>query len=447
MKSDNNYAQVLYDFVGNFADELTVKTGEIVQILYEIDEDWVYVKSLMIPLDQSGANGGIIPKNHLKQFQIPLSFSNRQFNLFVAIDNFGEQNNDLYFLKNDLIISKDNIDENWLYGYLIYDENKSGMFPISFVKQVYLSETNNNKNNTYENIFEPKQAKALYSFESTESNHLMNHSYLKFEKNEYLLITDRLDQNWLIGEKLNGDKGLIPINYIEYLAQPEPVVLNKTQKFFKDINQVPPQTQIETINSYCLVNFDFQPENENELGCLKGEQLKIIKTTNNNNHSNDDEWIQVENKYGKKGMIPFSFITILTDIKDLNNSIPSITDLNLRKRTNKTSELSSINNDSIKSNRQITEIIDNSLEASKRFRNLNNEHVSRTSKIFEEKINQNKNELEQSKLFLKKKDLNGHRPPPDIPAGGGGGGGSVIRKSIIKPPIPPKPILSHRPGK
>ena len=143
-------------------------------------------------------------------------------------------------------------------------------------------------------------------------------------------------------------------------------------------------------------------------------------------------------------MIPFSFITILTDIKDLNNIIPSITDLNLRKRTNKISELSSINNDSIKSN----EIIDNNLEASKRFRNLNNEHVSRTSKIFEEKINQNKNELEQNKLFLKKKDLNGHRPPPDIPVGGGGGGGSsVIRKSINKPPIPPKPILSNRPGK
>ena len=54
----------------------------------------MYVKSLMTPGQESG---GILPANHLRVFKI--SDGDALAQLFLAIENFGEETGDLYFLK------------------------------------------------------------------------------------------------------------------------------------------------------------------------------------------------------------------------------------------------------------------------------------------------------------------------------------------------------------
>ncbi len=58
------------------------------------------MKSLMTPGQESG---GILPANHLRVFKI--SDGDALAQLFLAIENFGEETGDLYFLKSNSMIS------------------------------------------------------------------------------------------------------------------------------------------------------------------------------------------------------------------------------------------------------------------------------------------------------------------------------------------------------
>ena len=103
MQSNRKYAQVLYDFNGrsDYDDEFSVKKGDVLQILFEINNDWLCVKSLMKfkLLNEEKFSGGIVPKNYLKQFEISDNQLNQQF--YLAIDDFGleDNNNNFYFYK------------------------------------------------------------------------------------------------------------------------------------------------------------------------------------------------------------------------------------------------------------------------------------------------------------------------------------------------------------
>lgn len=68
------------------------------KILYPIDADWVYAKSL-INIQQD--SGGILPVNHLRILKLP-SFESNKVKLFLATENFGEESGDLYFTKGSL---------------------------------------------------------------------------------------------------------------------------------------------------------------------------------------------------------------------------------------------------------------------------------------------------------------------------------------------------------
>ena len=78
--------------------------------------------------------------------------------------------------------------------------------------------------------------------------------------------------------------------------EPEPVVTDTE----------PPQIAVEQPKKYCLVDFDFRPENENELGCLSGDYLQLIEFVDESN-----EWFLAENTYGKRGLVPLNFVTVI----------------------------------------------------------------------------------------------------------------------------------------
>lgn len=71
-------------------------------------------------------------------------------------------------------------------------------------------------------------------------------------------------------------------------------------------NQQPIISTLTENKEYCLVNYDFKPEMNDELGCMNGEYLKIIDRI-----SDGSEWVKCKNYYGKIGLVPLNYVTLL----------------------------------------------------------------------------------------------------------------------------------------
>ena len=114
----------------------------------------------------------------------------------------------------DLIVSQNIVDQNWLFGHILSNSDKKGIFPLTHVTQVY-TYVHKDEEKPTQNIF--RQAKAIHAFDYT---HLVNEEqkYLKLNVGDYILVTGELkDPNWLQGEDSSGEKGIFPANYIEYI--------------------------------------------------------------------------------------------------------------------------------------------------------------------------------------------------------------------------------------
>jgi hypothetical protein len=311
------------------------------------------------------------------------------------------------------------MDQNWLYGYCLNDPSKRGIFPVTHVSRVYLedeleaplSQFEFNKTNNFQvvQIKQPNksivEAKASYMNQShlilrqaVVKNEFLPpyddqlNSYLKLDVGDYVLVTGVIDENWLIGENIRGDKGLFPLSSIQYLDEKERSekklsnnaqmseslagginnfdssinefsqleaelpILNRTQRKYTltssseldaynmnenltpqrdnatkveqiqtspsltsstalnelDINKNSVQLDNEQTNKsaqFCRANYDFQPKNSNELGCLCGDYLQVVDVYKNS------EWVKVTNFYGKSGLVPMSFISLLDRVE------------------------------------------------------------------------------------------------------------------------------------
>jgi len=225
---ETKYGQALFDFEPNYADELKVNAGELVQLLYELNQDWIYAKSLMVRCNDTQ---GILPKNFIRMVNIPeyLIDRNLKERTFIAIENFDfSETGDLEFKKDDIIISQNIVDENWHFGYCINDLARTGIFPLTHVAEIYLhsvSEEPQSKSPVKPAAFNKavrrvllRQAISLSSFEDCNSSQ-SGQNYLRFNKGDYILVTGELeDPDWLQGENLSGEKGIFPAKHIQYIS-------------------------------------------------------------------------------------------------------------------------------------------------------------------------------------------------------------------------------------
>jgi hypothetical protein len=210
------YARALFNFEPEYADELEIKAGEILQILYEINEDWIYAKSLML---NENSLIGILPKSFVQILDIPWSLVNAVSGLYLTIEDFDfYESGDLAIRKNEIIASESEVDENWLFGFSITNSSKTGIFPKTHVRRVY------------------------FEF-STQFSNKMNNQILCRSKSPISLIDDPL----IFGSDNSSNKNNLP---------------NRKQKqivYFDSVNAA----QDLHKRQYCVVNFDF---NSNEPG-------------------------------------------------------------------------------------------------------------------------------------------------------------------------------------
>ena len=148
------------------------------------------------------------------------------------------------------------IDSDWHHGFYLDDFTKTGIFPTNSVLKVYLKSSTslidqpnlkeninsssdgyvnehsfdkNKSKNEYNNVFSryqynidevkafdtPKQARVLYTFSRESDNDQIK--YLKLETGDYILVIGNFDENWILCENFKNEKGLFPVNYIEYI--------------------------------------------------------------------------------------------------------------------------------------------------------------------------------------------------------------------------------------
>jgi hypothetical protein len=149
-----------------------------------------------------------------------------------------------YYL-GDLLIGMRSVDENWSHGYSYNQNEKQGIFPMTHVIKINLnnpaaaiqpthsankeqtqpvathqevtSPTTDSPSVSKDISFNLKQAKAIYNFDNTTYSNDSSYNYLKLTAGDYLLITKKVDDNWLLGENSAGDKGLFPLNCVQLI--------------------------------------------------------------------------------------------------------------------------------------------------------------------------------------------------------------------------------------
>lgn len=227
-ESNKCYGQALFDFEPSYADELKVNAGDVVQILYELNQDWIYAKSLMTT-SSTDSQTGILPKNFVTLINIPayLIDSRLSERVFLAIDQFDvSESGDLAFKTNDIIISQNQVDENWHFGCCISDLSRTGIFPLTHVVEIHLQFAEKSQLNSP--VADPHQALAVkksilrqaVALHSTiEDSQTNDEGFLRFNKGDYILVTAELqDPNWLQGENLRAEKGIFPAQYVQFIS-------------------------------------------------------------------------------------------------------------------------------------------------------------------------------------------------------------------------------------
>ena len=190
---------------------------------------------------------------------------------------------------------------------------------------------------------------------------------------------------------------------------------------------------IDKLPKYCRVNFDFHPENRNELGCFKGEYLKIHAKLS-------DDWIDCLNYYNKSGIVPANFVMLMDDssfARDLfeNQTRASTTSLNNNaQKDNGTATLS----ETIRHSMPVHELIP---AYSPSFANNSSQPTLNVS--LEHKYERSSSSGHVIDLKVPASETGKTRSlTPDMT----GDAAKSIRRSGPKPPIPPKPKIAPKPS-
>ncbi len=158
----------------------------------------------------------------MRKIEIPSDLSD----LFLAVFDFPKiESDDLEFLKDEILIGKHQIDNDWWLGCYLNDSLKSGIFPLTHVKRIEFKSIVSNDSPSKIEIIE---AKVVVNFDgSDDSQQLLN-----LTVGDFVLVTEKIDTFWLKGENIEGKKGRFPRHCVELINENgrKNSILNRTQR-------------------------------------------------------------------------------------------------------------------------------------------------------------------------------------------------------------------------
>ncbi|NWR74131.1 SH319 protein, partial [Centropus unirufus] len=290
------HAVALHDFPAEHADDLNLRSGDIVSLLEKIDAEWYRGKC--------GNRTGIFPASFVKVVidvpeegngkNIPCSSRCIKGPRCVArFEYIGDQNDELSFSEGETIILKEYVNEEWAKGEL---RGTCGIFPLNFVEVI--EDLPGTGMNTFMSFSYVGTGAALKSkAEASSSLPQINrcsvewcealHDFtaetkddLSFKKGDYIQILEQVDSEWYRG-RLNEKEGIFPAVFVQTCSG----------------------TSVGGKKGKAKALYDFQGENEDELSFKAGDTITGLESV-------DDDWMSGEIQ-GKSGIFPKNFVRIL----------------------------------------------------------------------------------------------------------------------------------------
>ncbi|XP_071412189.1 SH3 domain-containing protein 19 isoform X2 [Pithys albifrons albifrons] len=283
------HAIVLHDFPAEHADDLDLRSGDIICLLEKIDAEWYRGKC--------GNRTGIFPANFVKVvIDVPeeanrkkISSSSRCIKgprCVARFEYIGDQKDELSFSEGETIILKEYVNEEWAKGEL---RGTSGIFPLNFVEVIEdLPGTGTEaalKNKVVSSSVHQNNRCLVQWCEALHDFTAETKDDLSFKKGDCIQILEQVDLEWYRG-RLNGKEGIFPAVFVQTCSASVELSQSGGGKKGK-----------------ARALYHFHGENEDELSFKAGDMITELESV-------DEDWMSGEIQ-GRSGIFPKNFVQIL----------------------------------------------------------------------------------------------------------------------------------------
>lgn len=322
--------KALYDFNSGLEGELSIKNGDLIQVVASVDRHWT--------LGNLRGQQGKFPSAFVVEVKVPQLSPGQE--LFAATADFSSDvPGDLSFQCGDLIVGLAPVDANWWRGQL---DGLEGIFPLSHAWMLDGASLRRSSQGSREvNLW----ARVLQNLTAQLDDEI------SLRSGDLVHIQRIIDKDWFWGE-CNGRSGKFPRNFVTLLSDEEETAAlakasqmsastcangylpqsssgsSKPQRSFDSgeacatgdvggvaVNGVSAASDVggyHSLNSglapYARSKFTFEAQYPNELSFHEGELVTLIRHV-------DDEWTEGELN-GRVGLFPTEYVDIIVDCAD-----------------------------------------------------------------------------------------------------------------------------------
>ncbi|XP_019615513.1 PREDICTED: dynamin-binding protein-like isoform X1 [Branchiostoma belcheri] len=291
-----SYVRVLFDFETYEPGELSLRTGDVVRVVRQVNQDW-----LKGELDSMSGN---FPCNFVEQVPVPAVRPGQR--LAVGIEDFpAQQDGDLDIRKGDIILITEDIDGNWYRGEC---GNKTGIFPSLFCKDLPAPRSQDST------IPAEKAEDVLGQAEVLQDLQAQLDEELTLYQGDIVNITKVVDQDWYEGE-IAGRTGIFPSAFVK-LKGP---LKGQTQSIVDSLPSDDSDSESEDEDEMPCARaiFPFQGKDSTELTFKEGDKITLLNRY-------DEDWIEGELD-GEIGIFPATFVEVIIDLPRFDDEGNEIT--------------------------------------------------------------------------------------------------------------------------
>ncbi|XP_078587056.1 dynamin-binding protein-like isoform X1 [Branchiostoma floridae x Branchiostoma japonicum] len=291
-----SYVRVLFDFETYEPGELSLRTGDVVRVVRQVNQDW-----LKGELDSMSGN---FPCNFVEQVPVPAVRPGQR--LAVGVEDFpAQQEGDLDIRKGDIILITEDIDGNWYRGEC---RSKTGIFPSLFCKDLPAPRSQESA------ITAEKAEGVLGQAEVLQDLQAQLDEELTLYQGDIVNITRVVDQDWYEGE-IAGRTGIFPSAFVKLLTP----LKGQTQSIVDSLPSDDSDSESEDEDEMPCARaiFPFQGKDSSELTFKEGDKITLLNRY-------DEDWIEGELD-GDIGIFPATFVEIIIDLPRFDDEGNEIT--------------------------------------------------------------------------------------------------------------------------
>lgn len=273
MASNTGVYRCKYEFIAESRKELTIYPSDIIKVTQRMNNDWLY--------GITTKNSGFFPVTYVENL-----FDTIPDRIGVAVNKFvAEQHGDLHLEVGDVVGITESVDENWYQGYT---RDKQGIFPSTYIKEIYFKDNKRNIDNNENELFPYGVANQTFLAQDNDE--------ITIREGENIKLIREIDSFWIEGF-VNGEQGKFPKSYIKVIVD-----LPDDLKAKHDSDQ---NTSSES-EPHAKARYMFVGSKSEELSFDKGEIISLIERINR-------DWYkgQIGNSIG---LFPSNHVEVIIDL-------------------------------------------------------------------------------------------------------------------------------------